>query len=323
LNPNKGAGPDGIPNIFLKNCATEICEPLTHIFNKSLQSGTFPSVWKLSYVCPIHKNGQRSEVSNYRPICIQSALAKLFEKLQHGFVGGRSTTSNLYSYTNYLLNALNDGLKVHSIYTDFSKAFDRVNHTILIAKLNSYGVEGTALEWLHSYLADRFLQVRVDGYLSEEYEATSGVPQGSHLGPLLFNIFINDIVNNIQSECLLYTDDLKIYRTISNDSDIQLLQKDIDMLSTWFSDVKDLGILIDNKLTFEKHIDKISLQAFKVLELITRTGRDFLNPYSLLSLYRSLVLPILEYGAVIWSPYTDTLINRVERVQNKFCKSLS
>lgn len=254
LNPNKGAGPDGIPNLFLKNCATEICEPLTHIFNKSLQSGTFPSVWKLSYVCPIHKNGQRSEVSNYRPICIQSALAKLFEKLvltqltqafkniittkQHGFVGGRSTTSNLYSYTNYLLNALNDGLKVHSIYTDFSKAFDRVNHTVLIAKLNNYGVEGTALEWLHSYLADRFLQVRVDGYLSEEYVATSGVPQGSHLGPLLFNIFINDIVNNIQSECLLYADDLKIYRTISNDSDIRLLQKDIDMLSTWCTNNK-------------------------------------------------------------------------------------
>lgn len=198
------------------------------------------------------------------------------------------------------------------------------------------------------------------GHISDEFEATSGVPQGSHLGPVLFNIFINDIGNGFQSEYLLYADDLKIYRRITSVLDTNVLQSDIDELHAWcrtklnlnikkcavmsfsrsqtyepmnytlndqvlheVSDIKDLGIIIDNKLVFSKHVEKITLQAFKVLGLITRTCRDFSSAMSIVTLYSALVLPILEYGTIVWSPFTNTLINRVERVQHKFCKFLS
>lgn len=119
---------------------------------------------------------------------------------------------------------MNNGYKVHAVYTDFSKAFDRVNHDILLQKLDAIGVRGNALKWINSYLVGRKIQVRVDGHLSSNYDVKTGVPQGSHLGPILFNIFINDIGVNFSSEYLLYADDLKIYRRITSNPDSQALQ---------------------------------------------------------------------------------------------------
>lgn len=263
----------------------------------------------------------------------------------------------MFIYVNYILQALNNGSVVHSIYTDFSKAFDRVNHSILLNKLNVHGIQGGAICWIH--LTGRKLQDKVDGHISFKYNVTSVVSQGSHLGPTLFNIFVNDIGDDFQSEYLLYADDLKVFRTKTNEQDTQALQRDIDRLSTWcqvnkldlnikkccavsFSrshfrtqvsynlnneiikkadNVKDLGIIID-KLMFNKHIDKITLQAFKVLGYITRNSKDFSNSNSLLRLSSSLSLPILEYGSVIWSPFTDTSIKSIEKVQLKLCKTL-
>lgn len=121
LDTRKGAGPDGIPNLFLKNCAPGLTELITHIFSKSLELDVFPATWKTSLISPIHKSGSRCEVSDYRPVCIQSSISKLFEKIvlpyiistfqdiistkKRGFIGGRSTATNLYLYTNYVLNA--------------------------------------------------------------------------------------------------------------------------------------------------------------------------------------------------------------------------
>ena len=114
---------------------------------------------------------------------------------------------------------MNAGTKVHAVYTDFSKAFDKVDHETLLMKLQNYGINGTALKLFHSYLVDRRLQVKVDSHLSKEYEVISGVPQISHLGPLLFNMFVNDIGKHFKSEYLLYADDLKIFRIIREEQD--------------------------------------------------------------------------------------------------------
>ena len=134
----------------------------------------------------------------------------------------------LYLYINYIINAMNQGVAVHAIYTDFSKAFDMVDHEILVRKLNQYGVTGAALDWFR-----RFLQVRVNRFISDEYNVRSGVPQGSHLGPILFNIFINDIADNLLYDYLLYADDMKIFRKITNDQDSHILQQDLNELHRW------------------------------------------------------------------------------------------
>ncbi len=254
---------------------------------------------------------------------------------------------------------MNQGLSTHTIYTDFSKAFDMVNHGILIDKLKQCGVKGSALDWLKSYLTDRLLQVRVNGYISELYEATSGVPQGSHLGPILFNIFINDIGEHFKSEYQLYADDLKIFRKINSDDDIDILQRDINTLYSWcqknnlnlnknkcvvlsrlanpppatyylnehqlseVSSIKDLGIIIDNKFNFSCHVDRITSHAFKTVGFLFRAGKEFKDVYTLIHIFKTLVRPTLEYGCIIWSPHTQQMIDRIEKIQRKFCKFLT
>lgn len=373
LDASKTPGPDHIPPIFLINCAQSLTVPLHIIFNNSIASGCFPSIWKTSFLVPIHKNGCKKDINNYRGIAILSTIPKLFEKIicdkispmitpklneeQHGFRKGRSTTSNLMVYVSDLLCRLEAGHHVDAVYTDFSKAFDRVDHNILLSKVRKLGIHDPVLRWLSSYLSNRSQLVKFQGILSKEIKVLSGVPQGSHLGPLLFNIFIADLSESLAGiDHLFFADDLKIYHNIDSVSDTIFFQSKLHALENWCSannlhlntdkcfvitftrkysytntvytlnktilkrvdNIVDLGVLLDNKLSFKQHIDKMISRANKVLGFIKRRAKEFNNTWVTKALYCSLVRPILEYACPIWDPYYQCHTNRIESIQKQF-----
>ena len=187
-----------------RRSASVLATSLALILNNSLDQGVFPSEWKRAFVVAIHKSGLRSKVENYRQVSLLSCPAKIFDRLmcqrttslfspliserQHGFYKGRSTTTNLVDFVSSVICSMENGQTVDALYLDFSRAFDSLSHNLLVEKMRKYGVPSDALLWLSSYLCDGSLQVRVNDFLSTAFTATSGVPQGSHLGPVLFLI---------------------------------------------------------------------------------------------------------------------------------------
>lgn len=366
---------DGLSSFLLKKCAASLIVPLKMIFMKSLNSGYFIQKWKNTVVVPIYKTGHKNNISNYRPISKLSNLSKLFEHIvydklffslkryinpsQHGFFSGRSTTSNLAVFTHYCVESFENGNQVDTIYADFSKAFDKVPHNILILKLSLLGVRPPMLNWFGSYLKNRVCTVIVDGIASEPYVAQSGVPQGSILGPLLFNIFINDIAQSFfHSKHLLYADDLKIFKVVTSVNDVKLIQEDINRLLIWSSknglpvnfdkcfqltfhrcrgkiisqymmrsnllkvvtEFIDLGVVFDTKLTFIPHLNYIIPKTFSTLYFIRRNTAQFSDPHTKKIVYTSFVRSKLEYASFIWSPTANIHINRIEKIQKSFLK---
>jgi hypothetical protein len=250
LDASKGPGPDGIPPVFMKSLAMELTAPLFWLFNMSLESGIFPRIWKNSFLVPIFKSGRKSDVRNYRGIAIISCIPKLFEAIvneklflqiknriidnQHGFYKGRSTSTNLIEFVDYSLNAMDNGNHVEALYTDFSKAFDRIDIPMLLFKLQKNGIEPGLLKWLESYLTNRQQIIKLNGKKSSPIQVTSGVPQGSHLGPLLFILYVNDISFILKNlKVLIYADDMKLYLEIRNEEDINIFQNEKNIFYTW------------------------------------------------------------------------------------------
>ena len=217
LDKCKAVGPDLIHNKLLIAACPIIEGPLTKLFNKSLNERKFPTQWKLAYVTPLYKKGPKELCSNYRPVSLLSCVGKVFERcvhkhvfnylndnalltpLQSGFVPGDSTVNQLLRIYDDLCTSFDDGVTTQAVYFDISKAFDKVWHRGLLAKLKAIGVRNNLLAWFQDYLSNRSQSVVIKGECSEIKTIKAGVPQGSVLGPLLFLIYINDIVENIDS----------------------------------------------------------------------------------------------------------------------------
>jgi hypothetical protein len=377
LSPKSSFGPDGLPPYVVKGCYEHISFPLKHIFNLIIASSTFPDAWKITRLRPLHKKGSRSEISNYRPIAVLSAPCKLFESIlhihinrqidsrlsdsQHGFRLRRSTVTNLIVYNNFISNSMDKSIQVDSVYTDISKAFDRVDHDILLQKLCTFGASYSIICFFASYLKNRRQFVDYHGNESRIFRTNSGVPQGSNLGPILFLIFFDDIVKVItNSSCLLFADDLKLFRTIETPLCCAMMQSDLDAISQWsilnklefatskcniisfsrsrhtllfpytlsgiilnrVTEIKDLGVLYDAKFTFNQHILDISTRSSKMLGFVMRVSKSFENVRVLRTLYVSFVLSILEYASIIWSPNRSIHTIKLDRVHNRFLRFL-
>ena len=232
-------GPDSIPVIVLQMCTPELAPVLTKLFKKCIKESCFPSCWKLPSVVPVFKNhGERSNAGNYRPISLLPVISKVFEILinssiikhldsnnllsdhQYGFRSSRSTADLLTVITERIHQTLDSSGESRAIALDISKAFDRVWHAGLLHKLKAYGISGSVLAIIKSFLSDRKIKVVLNGESSGEYAVNSGVPQGSVLGPILFLIFINDLPDDLMCRVGIFVDDTTLYSGLPKPSSI-------------------------------------------------------------------------------------------------------
>lgn len=319
-----------------------------------------------------------NEIKNYRPVSKASIIAKIFDSLisdqitarfghlipmeQHGFVKKRSTVTNLIGHTEGLQKSVGSKGQKDAIYFDFSSAFDKVPHNRLLAKLYSLGISGRMLDWLHSFLTGRTQQIKLNDVLSPKAPVTSSVIQGSHIGPVLFSLYISDLPDILDVDYLLYADDIKIFLEINSIEDCARLQANIDRLVQYAalnglslniskcnvvsftlktssainfdytinglkiardSEFRDLGVIFDKKMNFNRHIDTICAKARQMYGFIMRNSQDFKTPNTAVVLFKSLSRSILEYGTVIWSPFHDTRVRQVESVQHVFLRSIA
>ena len=366
----KAVGSDDVNIRILREIAHELSYPLCFLINQSLRLGIYPDTWKDALVCPIFKGGDPASVTNYRPISLLSCLEKVPEHiifnhlynhlhdngvltpLQSGFIPGDSTTNQLTFLYNTFCQALDSGKEIRVVFCDVSKAFDRVWNKGLLCKLRAAGISGSLLSWFESYLSERRQRVILPGTQSDWNYIHAGVPQGSILGPLLFLLYINDIVKDIQSNIRHFADDTSLFIAVEN-PDTAALNSDLEKITKWandwlvsFNPIKTETLLISRKLTqpahpplhmlnkqiadvenhkhlglyfnndgsWHTHITYIKEKAWKRINIM-RKLKFQLDRKSLEIIYTVFIRPILEYGNEIWDNCTQYEKDDLEKIQ--------
>lgn len=380
VNPSKASGPDKISPRLIKEGSEELAGPLAHYYNLILSNSTFPLSWKQANVTPIFKKSDPSTPSNYRPISLLNCLGKLMERCIHkqiynyvtsnnlltsfqsGFIKGDSTVNLLTYLYNDICKALDEGKEVRAVFCDISKAFDRVWHRGLLHKLSSIGISGPLLSWFESYLSNRKQRVVYANTTSAWSSVNAGVPQGSILGPLLFLIYINDIVTDVEAKIRLFADDTSLYVIVDDPaSSATLLNRDLARIHSWseswlvtfnpnktesvlFSrkrhklphpilsmdqnpikqvkSHKHLGLTFSDDGTWTSHISSSLNKAWQRIGIL-RSLKSLLSRSSLERMYVSFIRPLLEYADVVWDNCSNTISNDIEAVHNEAARIVS
>lgn len=376
LKADKGMGHDGISNFFIKKTAKSISLPLSIIIARMVSTSCYPKIWKLGNWAPIPKDGSGSDMSGFRGVAVLCGFNQVVEKLlheqlmshcnkfihprQHGFLKFHSTQTNLVEFVQAASNAVDSGGQVDVIYLDIAKAFDRVPHRLLIQKLVAYGFTQASAAFMSSYLRDRAYQVKLNGATSRRVQPTSGVGQGSVLGPPLFLIFFNDVLSEISSDVWAFADDIKVVKNIDTVDDVVQLQQDVERVNKWcgrnglalntqksrmmsftrkklpivaqysidgeevvrVTEMRDLGVTMDSKLSFDVHVDNVVKKAAKMMGFVMRLCKPFHMLKPIVSLFNQLVRPSLEYCSTAWNPYYVQYSDRLEAIQHAFTRYL-
>ncbi|KAM7306131.1 uncharacterized protein ISCGN_016027 [Ixodes scapularis] len=375
VNPSQRPGPDGLHPALLKACAGRISPVLTRLFNDFLSRSSVPESWKVASVTPLHKwhGAPKSDICSYRPISTTSSVCRTMERVinkhllthlwlsnllsphQYGFRPGRSCESALATVTHTLSASLDGRIPCEIVQLDFKKAFDSIDHDLLLPKLQKMGISGPLYAWIKNFVTGRSQYVVHQNARSSTIPVCRGVPQGSVFGPTLFNIFIDDVTSSLLSTPLLYADDLTLINLAASPSDYSRLQADLDNIHAWSltsklplnlskcasmhitsssqppsqtalflngaeipraTHIRLLGVTIDHYLDFRRHIQDVVSKARRLLAFVIRSSKGAC-PSVPRSLFTALVLPVLEYRSSVWDPSSAQLIASLDSVQRR------
>lgn len=376
LKNKSSSGHDKISSAILKKLKESIAIPLSIICNKSMQTGAVPNTMKIAKVVPIHKSKSKELFSNYRPISLLPVVSKILEKLvhkrlyhfmetkkmffpsQYGFRPGHSTVQAVTEFIDNTIKSRDDHKHTLGVFLDLSKAFDTIDHKILLSKLETYGIRGVALDWFKSYLGNRKQFVQIDDFMSNTSIVPCGVPQGSVLGPLLFIIYSNDLPNCLNfTKSIIFADDTTIFMSGMDINQLyRNVNSDLKSLTDWFranklslnvskthyvmfansnavvpnalsikiggefverkDHIKFLGMIIDSKLDWQKHIQYAKGKITSSIYAMKRM-KNIMPRKVLLTLYYSMIYPYLDYGISLWGSTNAKYLKPLITLQKK------